>query len=107
MKPHLYIEDLAQLIHDLKNSNKEASGKARRKRIHVNRQTLARNHKMGEEEPPIGIEEVGRKKRYAHHGKINGPRLVRYSEEKPLSCGARVWIETYASLTTIPPEEDV
>jgi hypothetical protein len=31
---------------------------------------------------------------YAHRVKIDGPCVVVYSPDKPLSCGARVWIET-------------
>ena len=30
---------------------------------------------------------------YAASVRINGPSEVVYSPEKPLSCGARVWIE--------------
>ena len=69
------------------------------KRIHVNRQILARNKKKEEEEPPIGIEESGKKKRYAYAVYIGGPSVVCYDEKKPLKCGARVWIETYASIS--------
>ena len=80
--------------------------KPRLKRIHVNRHILAKNKKTQEEEPPIGIEESRKKKRYAHVVYINGPSIVKYSEEKPLHCGARVWIETEAPLITIPEEEE-
>ena len=31
---------------------------------------------------------------YAHEVNITGPAKVVYSPDKPLSCGARVWIET-------------
>jgi hypothetical protein len=31
---------------------------------------------------------------YAHRVAIHGPSEVVYSPDKPLSCGARVWIET-------------
>lgn len=33
---------------------------------------------------------------YARTVEINGPSKVVYSPDKPLSCGARVWIETEA-----------
>jgi len=36
---------------------------------------------------------------YAHRVTINGPAEVVYSPDKPLSCGARVWIETEAEVT--------
>ena len=35
---------------------------------------------------------------YAHAVKINGPCVVRYEPDSPLSCGARVWIETEAEV---------
>ena len=31
---------------------------------------------------------------YAHSVDISGPCRVVYSPDKPLSCGAKVWIET-------------
>lgn len=31
---------------------------------------------------------------YAHEVEIPGPSKVVYSPDKPLSCGATVWIET-------------
>ena len=31
---------------------------------------------------------------YGHEVVIHGPSKVIYSPDKPLSCGARVWIET-------------
>jgi len=31
---------------------------------------------------------------YAHEVEILGPSKIVYSEGKPLSCGAHVWIET-------------
>ena len=31
---------------------------------------------------------------YAHEVHIEGPCKIIYSPDKPLACGARVWIET-------------
>ena len=36
--------------------------------------------------------------RYAHSVEIVGPSKVVYSPDKALSCGAHVWIETYAEV---------
>jgi len=36
----------------------------------------------------------GKTNEYAHAVEINGPSKLVYSPDKPLSCGARVWIET-------------
>jgi len=77
------------------------------KRIHINRHTMAKNKKLGLNNPPIGIETSGRKKEYASKVWILGPSAVVHSEDKPLSCGARCWIETRSPLefvTEHPPD---
>ena len=38
---------------------------------------------------------------YAHEVDIKGPSKVIYSPDKPLSCGAKVWIETESEVVTI------
>jgi len=63
------------------------------KRIHINQHIIRRNHKTGEREPVITVKE-GKKNEYAHAVEITGPSRLVYSPDKPLSCGARVWIET-------------
>lgn len=79
------------------------------KRIHVNRHVLVANKKRNELlkpwSAPIGVEEAGQPTRYAHGVLINGPSNVVYSESYPLSCGARVWIETYAPVTLLREEK--
>tara|TARA_Y100000356_G_scaffold52347_1_gene42114 strand:+ start:181 stop:381 length:201 start_codon:yes stop_codon:yes gene_type:complete len=39
---------------------------------------------------------------YGHQVHILGECKVVYSPDKPLSCGAKVWIETDAEVITIP-----
>ena len=68
------------------------------KRIHINRHTILKNHKLGLRNPVVGVEESGVPKRYGHEVKILGPSSVVYSPDKPLKCGARVWIETRADI---------
>lgn len=68
-----------------------------KKRIHINQHIIRRNQKTGLREPVITIKE-GRKNTYAHSVQILGPSTVVYSADKPLNCGARVWIETEAEL---------
>jgi hypothetical protein len=41
-----------------------------------------------------------RSNEYAHEVVVHGPCRIRYSPDKPLPCGARVWIETDAAVTT-------
>ncbi len=63
------------------------------KRIHVNMHKIRFNKKHGTHDPVLTIK-TGRSNRYAHNVEILGPSKVIYRPEKPLSCGARVWIET-------------
>ena len=62
-------------------------------RIHINQHVIRRNSKTGEREPCITIKR-GICNTYAHSVEISGPSRVVYSPDKPLSCGARVWVET-------------
>ena len=68
------------------------------KRIHVNQHIIKRNAKTGNREPVITIKE-GRTNTYAHSVEILGPSKLVYSPDKPLSCGAKVWIETDSEIT--------
>ena len=63
-------------------------------RIHVRRDLIAKDRKEGTKSRVLGVETSGMKKRYAKSVIILGPSIVKYSPDKPLSCGARCWIET-------------
>ena len=67
------------------------------KRIHVNQHIIKRNGKTGEREPVITVK-AGRTNTYGHTVEIMGPSRVVYSPDKPMSCGAKVWIETEAEV---------
>jgi len=67
------------------------------KRIHVNQHAIRRNNKNNAREPVITVKS-SRGNNYGHTVKINGPSKVIYSPDKPLSCGARLWIETRAEV---------
>jgi len=65
-----------------------------KKRIHINQHHIRANAK-GEDLPVITV------KTYKENHKVNsveiqGPSTLVYSPDKPLSCGAKVWIETEA-----------
>lgn len=67
--------------------------------IHVDQHAIRRNRISGNNEPVISV------KTYKSNEKvnrviINGPSVIVYSPDKPLSCGARVWIETRAEVIT-------
>ncbi len=61
--------------------------------IHINQHVIRRNGKTGEREPVITVKTY-KSNEYASEVAINGPSRVIYSPDKPLSCGAKVWIET-------------
>jgi hypothetical protein len=61
--------------------------------VHVNQHVIRRNKKTGEREPVLTVKTY-KDNRYAHAVRIDGPCVVRYEPDAPLSCGARVWIET-------------
>lgn len=70
--------------------------KARRSRIHVRRDIIWRDRKTGEVNYALAVETLGQKKRYGLQVDIQGPSVIVYRPNKPLSCGARAWIETHA-----------
>ncbi len=61
--------------------------------VHVNQHKIKRNQKTGEREPVLTVKTY-KSNTYAHEVEIAGPCKVVYRPDKPLSCGARVWIET-------------
>jgi hypothetical protein len=67
------------------------------KRIHINQHVIRANAKSGDRNPVITVKE-GRNNTYAHRVQIDGSSTVVYSPDKPLSCGAKVWIETDADV---------
>ena len=62
-------------------------------RIHVNQHKIRSNKKNNLSEPVITVK-TSKSNTYAHEVKIKGPSKVIYNPDKPLSCGAKVWIET-------------
>lgn len=68
---------------------------ARTKRIHVNQHKIRANRKTGKRQPTITVKTYDTNT-YGHSVEIKGPSRVLYSPDKPLSCGATVWVETKA-----------
>ena len=71
------------------------------KRIHINQHIIRRNKKTGEREPVITVKTY-KSNDYASSVEILGTSRVIYSPDKPLSCGATVWIETDAEVEITP-----
>jgi hypothetical protein len=68
--------------------------------IHVNRNVIQHNTKHGDNIPVCRVQ-IGGKQYYGSSVKINGPSEMVYRPEKPLSCGAKLWIETNAEVEII------
>ena len=61
--------------------------------VHVNQHIIQANDKHGLRDPVLTVKTY-KDNRYAHRVRIAGPCTVAYQPDCPLSCGARVWIET-------------
>lgn len=68
--------------------------------IHVNQHVVKANRKSGNSNPVLTVKTY-KENKYAHDVEILGPSKIIYSEEKPLSCGAHVWIETTSEVVII------
>lgn len=68
------------------------------KRLHVDRRIMAQNRKTGQTAPPITVQ-TSKGPIKAQRVEVHGPSVFVHSPDKPLACGARVWIETHAALT--------
>jgi len=65
------------------------------KRIHVNQHNIRSNKTKGTDLPVMSVKTYDAN----HTGRtveILGPSKLVYSPDKPLSCGARVWVQTHA-----------
>jgi len=70
------------------------------KRIHVNKQVIASNRLHGTNDPVFTTKWKGRTYR-AQKVIVHGPSQM-INPEKPLSCGARAWVETHSAVSLIP-----
>lgn len=72
-------------------------------RIHVNQHVIKANQKSGDRNPVITVK-CGKRNDYAMEVQIlsDPPVTVVYKPDKPLPCGARVWIETTADVLIKP-----
>jgi hypothetical protein len=68
------------------------------KRIHVNQHVIRANAKNNETKPCITVK-TSKSNRYCHEARVVcGETRIVYSPDKPLSCGAKVWIETESAV---------
>ena len=69
------------------------------KRIHVNQQRIKKNNRTGERKPVFTIK-FNKKTYYTNTISIEGTSKLIYKPDKPLSCGAKVWVETTNTIIT-------
>ena len=70
------------------------------KRIHVSQPRIRNNVKTGSRDPVISVV-TSRGTKHAHEVNIKGESRLIYSPDKPLSCGARLWLESTAEVELI------
>jgi len=68
--------------------------------IHVNQHVIKSNRKNKVEDPVLTVKTY-KSNTYAHEVSIKGGSKVVYSPDKPLSCGAHVWIETQSEVEIV------
>ena len=68
--------------------------------IHVNQHVIKSNKKNEVEEPVLTVKTY-KSNTYAHEVNIKGDSKIVYSPDKPLSCGAHVWIETQSEVEIV------
>ena len=65
--------------------------------IHVNQHVVKENNKKNETNPVLTVKTY-KTNTYAHEVEIKGESKIVYSPDKPLSCGAKVWLETHSEV---------
>jgi len=68
--------------------------------IHVNQHKIKSNYKHNKNEPVLTVKTY-KSNNYAKKVKIDGPSEIVYSPNKPLSCGAKVWLETQSKVDIV------
>lgn len=79
--------------------------------LHVNQLTIRSNNKSGKREPPLIVRGKTSKVEPVYASEItlhaDGKEIGKlvYSPDKPLSCGARVWLELDSALVSVSVKE--
>ena len=68
--------------------------------IHVNQHIIKSNYKNKERKPVLTVKTY-RDNNYASEVEIKGNSKIIYSPDKPLPCGAKVWIETESEVVLL------
>ncbi len=70
-------------------------------RIHINRKIFDSNRTNKQQEPIIAVHKGSRPPAYYHEVKITGACRIVYRPDRPLSCGAVLWIEVDPGVETV------
>ena len=73
--------------------------KKRKRIVHVNQHVIKLNRKHDKNARPLTCKTYN-KNEYAYEVQLTGTGKVVYRPSKPLSCGAKVWIETNLTVET-------
>ena len=73
-----------------------------KKIVHINQHVIKANSKSGERNPVITCKTY-KENIYGYEVEFTNGKVV-YSPDKPLSCGAKVWIETEEPLNILTEE---
>ena len=68
--------------------------------VHVNQHVIKANRKHGKRDPVLTVKTY-KDNQYGSEVVINGPCKIIYRPDKPLSCGATVWIETESEVVVL------
>ena len=68
--------------------------------IHVNQHVIKKNVREGTNDPVLTVKTY-KSNTYEHEVLVKGESRLVYSADKPLSCGARVWLETEAEVEVV------
>ena len=69
--------------------------------IHVNQHKIRSNIKNKRNDPVITVKTYNSND-YTHEVNIKGDSKVVYKPNDPLSCGAKVWVETESEVEFVP-----
>ena len=68
--------------------------------VHVNQHVIKANRKYGKRDPVLTVKTY-KSNEYGSEVAIGGPCRIVYSPDKPLECGATVWIETESEVIVL------
>ena len=77
------------------------------KRIHINQHNIRHNAKFPDEQKPVVSVKTYKGNTLGNKVHIWGASTLVYSPDKPLSCGAKVWIETNELVTVNTTEGNI